>query len=105
MREYFGDRVPGIDGITCVEVFTHMMGEPGARDSLGNMQVQATLRQEVEASQAVHADLDDSYAHGARPEEQLIERVNASAEIADILAFGRGLQPVSHSVAHILRRA
>ena len=53
-----------------------------------NTQVQATLRQEVEASQAVHADLDDSHAHGARLEEQLIKRVNAfGRDVADFLAL------------------
>ena len=53
-----------------------------------NTQIQTTLRQEVEASQAVHADLDESHAHGARLEEQLIERVNAfGREVADFLAF------------------
>jgi hypothetical protein len=53
-----------------------------------NTQVQATLRQEVDASQAVHAVLDDSHAHGARLEEQLIERAKAfSREVADFLAL------------------
>ena len=52
-----------------------------------NTQVLATLRQEVEALQAVHAELDDSYARSVRLEEQLIELVNAfSREVADFLA-------------------
>ena len=53
-----------------------------------NTQVQATLGREVEASQAVHTDLDDSHAHGARLEGQLIERVNAfGREVDDFLAL------------------
>ena len=53
-----------------------------------NIQVIATLRQEVEASQTVHAELDDSQARGARLEEQLFQLVNAfSREVADFLAI------------------
>jgi len=53
-----------------------------------NTQVLATLRQEVEALQAVHAELDDSHARSARLEEQLIELVNAfGREVADFLAL------------------
>ena len=52
-----------------------------------NTQVIATRRQEVEALEAVHAELDDSYARSVRLEEQLIELVNAfSREVADFLA-------------------
>ena len=53
-----------------------------------NTQVQAALRQEVEASQAVHADLNDNHAHSSRLEEQLIEQVNAfGREVTDLLAL------------------
>ena len=53
-----------------------------------NTQVLATLRQEVEVLQAVHAELDDSHARSARLEEQLIELVNAfGREVADFLAL------------------
>ena len=61
-----------------------------------NTQVLATLRQEVEASQAVHAELDDSHARSARLEEQLIELVNAFSPRGRRLRGarrGRGLQP------------
>ena len=53
-----------------------------------NTQVLANLRQEVNALQAVHADLDDSHARGARLEDQLFELVNAfSRAVADFLAL------------------
>ena len=53
-----------------------------------NTRVLATLRQEVEALQAVHAELDDSHARGVRLEEQLIELVNAfGREVAAFLGF------------------
>ena len=53
-----------------------------------NTQVQAALRQDVEASQAVHAELDDSHARGTRLEEQLFALVNAFCrEVADFLAL------------------
>jgi uncharacterized protein YcgI (DUF1989 family) len=45
-------------------------GSPGS-------QVQATLLREVEASQAVHAELDTSHANSARLEGQLSNLVNA----------------------------
>ena len=53
-----------------------------------NTQVLATLRQEVEALQAVHAELDDNHGRGAQLEEQLIELVNAfGREVSDFLAL------------------
>jgi uncharacterized protein YcgI (DUF1989 family) len=53
-----------------------------------NTQVLATLRQEVEALQAVHAALHESYARSARLEEQLIDLVNAfGQEVSGFLAL------------------
>ena len=53
-----------------------------------NTQAKATLSRDVEASQAVHANLDDTHAHSARLEEQLIQRVNDfGQEVADFLTL------------------
>ena len=53
-----------------------------------NTQVLASVRQEVEASQAVHAQLDDSHADSARLEEKLFQLVSAfSREVADFLTL------------------
>jgi len=53
-----------------------------------NTQVQATLLHEVEASQALHADLDASHANSARLEGQLSELVNAfGRHVTDFLAL------------------
>ena len=61
-----------------------------------NTQVQTTLLREVEALQAVHAELDANHADSARLEGQLIELVNAFAQkVADFLALvaaGRSTQ-------------
>ena len=55
-----------------------------------NAQVKATLAQDVEASQAVHSNLDHSHAHRARLEEQLIQRVDGfGQEVAGFLALVR----------------
>ena len=53
-----------------------------------NTQVQATLLKEVEALQALHADLDDGHAKSARLEGELSELVNAFArKVTDFLAL------------------
>ena len=53
-----------------------------------NTQVLATVRQEIEASQAVHGQLDDSQARSARLEEKLFQLVNTfSREVADFLSL------------------
>ena len=53
-----------------------------------NTQVQTTLLREIEASQALHADLDASHANSARLEGQLSELVSAFGRaVADFLAL------------------
>ena len=56
--------------------------------SSNNTQVQATLLKEVEASRALHADLDGSHANSARLEGQLSELVSAfGRKVTDFLAL------------------
>jgi hypothetical protein len=56
-----------------------------------NTQVQATLLREVEASQALHAELDTSHANSARLEGQSSNLVNAfSRQVTDFLALVAG---------------
>lgn len=42
-----------------------------------NTRVKTALQQEVEAAQAAHSTLDDSHAHGARLQEELVRGVDA----------------------------